>query len=99
MRFWLVGLLALGVLGGCTASNEYLVGEELYERSCVACHGVDGEGGIGSDIGGGSNTDLNLSDDQIAGVITIGPGNMPAFSRLTTEQVDSLVRYVRGLSE
>jgi hypothetical protein len=46
----------------------------------------------------GSNTHLNLTDEQIAGVITVGPGNMPGFSRFTAEQVDSLVVYVRSFS-
>ena len=87
------------VLGGCAGSNEYLLGEDLYARSCAVCHGLDGDGGIGLDIGPGSNTELNLSDDQIAGVITVGPGNMPGFSRLTPEQVASLVAYVRSLSD
>jgi mono/diheme cytochrome c family protein len=61
------------------------------------CHALDGNGGIGLNIAGGSNTALSLSDEQIAGVITVGPGNMPGFSRLTPEQVNSLVTYVRSL--
>ena len=92
-------LLLLSLLiAGCASPNEALLGEELYERSCAACHGLVGEGGIGNEIDEGSNTDLNLTDDQIAGVITVGPGNMPGFSRLTPEQVQSLVEYVRSLS-
>ena len=74
------------------------MGRELYERSCATCHGINGEGGIGNEINKGSNTDLNLSDDQIAGVITVGPGNMPGYSQLTPQQVQSLVAYVRELS-
>ena len=89
----------VAVLSGC-GTDEYLLGRDLYDRSCAACHGIDGRGGsLGSEIGVDSNTDLNLSDDQIAGVITVGPGNMPGFSRLTAEQVASLVDYVRLLSD
>lgn len=91
--------LALLLLGGCAGDNPNLVGEPLYEQSCAVCHDVNGGGGIGLDIGPGSNTDLNLTDEQIAGVIRVGPGNMPGFSRLTEEQVQSLVTFVRGLSE
>lgn len=87
------------MLSGCARSNEYLLGEDLFVRSCAVCHGIDGHGGIGLDIGPGSNTDLNLRDDQISGAITVGPGNMPGFSRLTPEQVASLVAYVRSLSD
>jgi mono/diheme cytochrome c family protein len=63
------------------------------------CHGLDGSGGIGTEIDDGSNTDVNLTDEQIAGVITVGPGNMPGFGRLTPGQVDSLVAYVRSFSD
>lgn len=93
----MLSLVAVMLLSGC-ASNEYLLGEELYEQSCAICHGVRGEGGIGLAIGKGSNTQVNLTDEQIAGVITVGPGNMPGFSRLTDEQVASLVDYVRSLA-
>lgn len=100
---FLVAITLAGALSGCGVSDEYLVGDELYERSCAACHSSDGGASIGvefgPEIGRGSNTDLNLSDEQIAGVITIGPGNMPGFSRFTPEQVDSLVASVRSLSE
>ena len=99
MRNLVAGVVLLLFLSGCAGSNEYLLGEDLYVRSCAVCHGLDGDGGIGLDIGPGSNTDVGLTDDQIAGVITVGPGNMPGFSRLTPEQVNSLVRYVRSLSD
>lgn len=87
------------MLSGCAASNEYLLGEDLYVRSCAVCHGLSGEGGTGDAIGAGTNTDVALSDEQIAGVITVGPGNMPGYTRLSQEQVQSLVRYVRSLAE
>jgi mono/diheme cytochrome c family protein len=92
-----VALVTL-VAAGCGGSVRDLYGEELYEHSCAVCHDLDGSGGIGFDIGPGSNTDLNLTDEQIAGVITIGPGNMPGFRQFTPEQVASLVEYVRSLS-
>ncbi|MEA2001988.1 MAG: cytochrome c [Actinomycetota bacterium] len=99
MRRWFAMIVLLGALGACGGTGEYLLSGDLYEVSCAACHGTDGRGGLGTDIGRGSNTDLALSDEQIAGVITVGPGNMPGFSRFTPEQVDSLVAYVRSLGE
>jgi len=99
MKSLVVGVLLVLVAAGCSTSEANLVGEDLYVHSCAMCHGLDGSGGIGVDIGPGSNADLNLTDEQIAGVVEVGPGNMPAFSRLTAEQVESLVRYVRSLSE
>lgn len=99
MRLLATTIALVMVLSGCASSNEYLLGEDLYVRSCATCHGLVGEGGIGDAIDAGTNTDVGLSDEQIAGVITVGPGNMPGFSRLSPEQVDSLVRYVRSLAE
>jgi len=93
-----VALIAL-LTAGCATSEQNLYGRDLFDRSCAVCHGVDGSGGIGLDIGPGSNAALNLTDEQIAGVITVGPGNMPGFSRLTPEQVRSLVEYVRSLED
>jgi hypothetical protein len=100
MLRWVMAFTLLAILSGCTGSDEYLLDKELYERSCEACHGAEGQGAIGGpNIGRGSATDLDLEDEQIAGVIEIGPGNMPGFSRFTQEQIDSLVAYVRSLAK
>ena len=90
MRILAASAALVLLLGGCAGSNEYLLGEDLYVRSCAVCHGLDGDGG----------GDHHAGDwiEQLAGVITVGPGNMPGFSRLTPEQVASLVSYVRSLA-
>ena len=84
------------VVSACGGSTEGLLGQELYERSCASCHRGDGGGLSGPAIGPGSNS-VVLTDEQLAGVIVVGPGTMPAFTRFTDEQVDSLVAYVREL--
>jgi mono/diheme cytochrome c family protein len=83
-------------LAACGSSTEGLLGAELYEQSCAGCHGATGGGGLGPAIGPGSNS-VNLQDDQLAAVIVVGPGSMPAFPRLNDDQVDSLVTYLRDL--
>lgn len=99
-RIGVVGL-ALAIassLAGCGDSLEGKLGGDLYQAGCARCHGPDGSGGIGPAIGTpDSNAAMNLTDDQIRGVIRVGPGRMPAFDRLTDEQVDSLVAYLREL--
>jgi len=91
--------VAVVLLSACGNSTDGLQGGELFERSCAVCHRSDGSGsGNRSTIGVGSNA-VNLTDDQIAGVIRAGPGVMPPFQRLTEDQVDSLVSYVRSLQE
>jgi mono/diheme cytochrome c family protein len=85
------------VMAGCSGSFG-LTGRELYEQSCASCHGGLGGGGVGPalDVGSGA---ASLTDEQIAGAIRVGPGSMPGFDRLTDEQIDSLVEYIRTVQE
>lgn len=87
-----------GLLAACGNATEGKFGEELYRTACAGCHADDGSGGRGPAIGTpDSNAATELTDEQIRGVIRVGPGAMPAWSRLTDEQVDSLVVYLRQL--
>ncbi len=95
-RFRLTVACLAVVLAACGGSTEGLFGGELYNRSCASCHARDGSGGAGPAVGVGSNS-VQLSDEQIAGAIVVGPGTMPSFDRLSDEQVDSLVTYIRTL--
>ncbi len=87
-------MLVGALVAGCAGSTEGLLGQELYNKSCEACHGEDGL--RGTQIGAGSAA-AELTDRQIRGAISVGPGSMPGFPRLTSEQLDSLVEYVREL--
>lgn len=85
------------VLGACSGPSSDTVGQELYEQACAVCHGSAGQGTPGREpIGVGSGA-VQLSDEQIRSVMEVGPGAMPSFRRLTDEQLDSLVLYVRQL--
>lgn len=97
LRLRLAALAAVCMLAACGGGTEGLLGQDLYERSCAACHGRDGAGGgAGPAVGAASNA-VELSDEQLAGVIRVGPGTMPSFDRLSDEQVSSLVTYMRTL--
>ena len=87
-------LAAATLLAGCAGSTEGLLGRELYNKSCAGCHGEDGL--RAAQIGAGSAA-VELTDDQIRGAIQVGPGSMPGFPRLSSEQLDSLVVFVREL--
>jgi len=90
--------LVMGV-GGCSGGPEGLFGEQLFQNSCAACHGSGGEGsGNRPALDEGSNA-ARLTDGQIRGVLQVGPGAMPSFSRLTAEQIESLVDFLRSLQE
>ncbi len=89
-------LLVAVLIAGCSDRLEGTHGEELYRVACAQCHGADLTGGLGPPIGAGSNADIGLSDEQVASVIEVGPGAMPGFDRrLTEEQIESLVKYLR----
>jgi len=90
----LIALLAV-LLAACADRAAGKFGEDLYRLECAGCHGADLQGRIGPAIGPGSNAARNLSDEQLRGVIVVGPGSMPGYSRLSDEQVDSLVAYLR----
>ena len=96
---FLLVVLALVAIG-CSDPVEGKYGEDLYRATCAHCHGADLAGGIGPAIGPGSNAATDLSDQQIAGVIDIGPGAMPSYrSRLDDEQIASLIVYIRTVQD
>lgn len=95
----LVAAIALVGISCAGSPGDDTFGAELYNVSCARCHGGDLEGGIGPALDATSNTALVLTDDQIANVIRVGPGAMPAFGQLTDDQIASLVDYLRERHE
>lgn len=80
-------------------------GQALYAENCAACHGEDGQGGIGPAL---NSRDLLTStiDKAFFGLIGIGiPGtSMPAWGQVfggpfTDEQLSHLVAYIRSWEE
>ncbi len=72
-------------------------GAQLYGRNCAACHGENGNGGIGVPLALPS-FQAGISDDYLRKTIHLGrPGRvMPAFPALEDAEVDAIVRYVRS---
>jgi mono/diheme cytochrome c family protein len=71
-------------------------GAEVFSQNCASCHGQDGEGGIGPQLGDGAVAEAYPDvEDQIA-VITNGRGNMPSFDgQLTEDQIRSVAMFER----
>jgi mono/diheme cytochrome c family protein len=75
-----------------------------FKTKCAICHGPDG---AGSEVGKSMNVpDLrsqavqSLADTELVEVITNGKNGMPSFkSSFSTEQIQSLVKYVRTLAK
>ena len=86
---------------GQAASNS---AASLYKTNCASCHGPDGRGSaVGKSLHAAdfhSPQVQQQSDEQLAGVIAEGRGNMPPFgTRLTKDQIDALVKYIRTLGK
>ncbi len=95
----IVALLAFALVG-CFESPEGKYGGELYKITCSGCHADDLRGRYGPDIGSGSNAHLVLTNEQLIGVISVGPGAMPGFERkLDADQIESLVAYLRTVQD
>jgi cytochrome c oxidase cbb3-type subunit 3 len=82
-----------------TASNT-LDGHRLFADNCAACHGNDGQGGVGIPLALPSF--LSAVDDEYLRK-TIRNGRvgriMPAFKRFSDAEVDAIVTHIRSLSK
>src|SRR5574340_961448 len=92
-------LFAASLLAGLGISSAMAApdGAQLYGRNCAACHGENGNGGIGVPLALPS-FQAGISDDYLRKTIHLGrPGRvMPAFPALEDAEVDAIVRYVRS---
>ena len=95
-----VGAAARGTTGAAQASEA----ATLYDEHCDTCHGKDGRAKTfkGRFRKARDLTDAQwqaeVTDERLFNSITHGRGKMPSFKKkLSTEQVESLVAYVRGL--
>ena len=80
------------------AAGDLQEGGELFRLNCAACHQAAGAGGALS-YGHNAPSLAPVTPVQVASVVRVGPGQMPVFSELTDEEVDSLVRYVTYLQD
>ena len=80
-------------------------GTDVYKSKCAGCHGPDGKGetAVGKtmkvkDLG--SAEVQKQSDADVATIIEKGKKPMPGYEgKLTKEQIDGLVKYVRSLKK
>ena len=73
------------------------MGKMVYLTRCVGCHGVEGVGIVGPDIRPGKVLEKYASPEAMAAVVRDGIGEMPEFgSKLTDEEIATVVAYVRG---
>ena len=72
-------------------------GEHLFNQYCAACHGSEGNGGVGVPLALPA-FQKTVDDDFLSKTIRHGrPGRvMPAFDYLKPQQVKAIVAYIRG---
>src|ERR1700688_3371240 len=105
----LAATLAIATVLGSTAGLGFGQSPDnsaasLYKTNCASCHGPDGRGSaVGKSLHAAdfhSPQVQQQSDEQLATVIAQGRGNMPPFgTRLTKDQIDGLVKYIRTLGK
>ncbi len=77
-------------------SGDSQTGKQQYQQLCASCHGMNGEGGIGSILN--SAPFLAAADDRfLAGSIVNGrPGTaMPSWKQLSARNVSDLLAFLR----
>jgi mono/diheme cytochrome c family protein len=98
------GVFTIGATSMAPIAANVRTPAALYVRNCAACHGRDGGAKTPkarlnharklSD----SEWQNRTSDERIFNSIMNGKGKMPAYGKKLSEQdLDSLVTYVRGL--
>jgi mono/diheme cytochrome c family protein len=79
---------------GGAVPPELEEGHSLFGRFCAACHGANGEGGLGGPVAG-----INISAAELDEIIRSGVGSMPGFAdRMTNVEIDALVAYSEALA-
>lgn len=89
--------LLMVLTGGAVAAPD---GAQLYARNCAVCHGRAGNGGVGVPLALPAFQE-SVSDRYLELTIRHGrPGRvMPAFTRLSDEEVRAIVDHVRGFAK
>lgn len=98
--------LVLTAVAGIVTAADAHAGQGLYEKSCKACHGNDGQGNPG--LAKAMNVtipDLRSSevqtktDAQIKKVISEGKGKMRPVTSISADQAQDVIAYIRTLAK
>jgi mono/diheme cytochrome c family protein len=99
-----VGVLVLAIFAVVFSTfSAAQGGADLFKSKCAMCHGPDGKGqtAMGKTLNLrdlGSADVQSQSDADLTNTITNGKGKMPKYDgKLTKDQIDDLVKYIRTL--
>jgi len=71
--------------------EDVIDGKLVYRDKCAACHGQDGEGGIGPAL---ANNPVLKVDGAVEEIVLKGTGTMPAIE-MTDKELKALVEYLQ----
>lgn len=79
------------------SSQAQLNGEQLYSTHCAACHGPNGDGGVGVPLAL-PDFQYGVTNDYLEKTIRLGrPGRiMPAFTKLKDNEVKAIIKHLRS---
>ncbi|MFT7645946.1 MAG: cytochrome c oxidase subunit 2 [Candidatus Poriferisodalaceae bacterium] len=70
------------------------MGHELYRTTCQACHGAEGQGGVGLPLVG---ITARKPIEEHRAIVSGGRGTMPPFgASLTPEEIEAVIAYERA---
>ena len=88
-------LLLTACGGDDEPAGEASLGQTVYSDNCASCHGPDGEGGTGPQLGDGA-VEENLTLDEQLEVIREGRNGMPAWGGdLSEEEIEAVAVFER----
>jgi len=98
-------IVVLAVAFACSTWTFAADAAADYKAKCASCHGADGKGDTGpgkamkvKDLA--SDEVQKLSDADLTGAIEKGKKPMPGYEgKLSKEQIDALVKYIRGMKK
>jgi mono/diheme cytochrome c family protein len=99
-----MALVSVLILTGICAADA-AAGKSTYVSKCGICHGPDGSGKtpMGKTLNipdFHSAAFQKMSEADVKGIVTNGKNKMPAFKgKLTSQQIDDVVDYVRQMSK
>lgn len=100
-----IALAVLGVGIAAAQSSGAEKGAQVFKTKCAMCHGQDGKGqtamGKANNLKDLASSDVqNVHDSELKNIIENGKGKMPAYKgKLTDEQVEQVVAYIRTLKK
>ena len=105
MKMILRASLALVVLALIFSTYSFADAAADYKAKCAMCHGPTGAGdtvmGKNLKIRDFASADVQKqSDAELTDIVTKGKGKMPSYDgKLTKEQIDGLVKWIRTLKK